>query len=125
MKINRFEDIQAWQEARQLTVFIYKISSNEKFWKDFALTNQIRRSAVSVMANIVEGYGRKSKKEFHQFLNIAHASALEVQSHLYVSLDLNYISQQQFDEGYERARKTSRMIGGLMNYLKTKMLPQS
>lgn len=70
------------------------------------------------MANIVEGFGRRTKKEFLQFLSIAHASVLEVQSHLYIALDLGYIDNTKFSEAYEQSTKTSRLIGGFINYLK-------
>lgn len=85
----RFEDIEAWKKARIVTREIYLLTMNSAFVKDFGLTNQIRRATVSIMANIAEGFGRRSDKEFANFLNIAHASAAEAQSHLYVALDLN------------------------------------
>lgn len=69
------------------------------------------------MSNVAEGYGRKSKKEFANFLNMAHGSAAEVQSHLYIALDLGYISQQEFDELYEKTDEVSKMIQSFMNYL--------
>ena len=119
MRIERFEDIQAWGEARKLTTVIYGLSSGASFRKDYGLCDQIRRASVSVMANIAEGFGRKTKKEFLQFLAIAHASVLEVQSHLYVALDLGYIDKQKFSEAYKQAFKTSRLIGGFINYLNT------
>jgi len=115
--IKRFEDIQAWQEARKLTAMIYELSSGEKFGKDFGLRDQIRRAAVSAMANIVEGFGRRTKKEFSHFLNVAHGSVLEAQSHLYVALDLGYIDEKKFKKVYEQSHRTSRLIGGFINYL--------
>ena len=116
-KINRFEDIQAWQKARELNKKIYDITRNSHISKDFFLRDQIRRASVSIMSNVAEGYGRKSKKEFANFLNMAHGSAAEVQSHFYIALDLGYISQQEFDELYEKTDEVSKMIQSFMNYL--------
>ncbi len=118
-KIERFEDIQAWQKARELNKAIYGITKNSHFSKDFSLREQIRRASVSIMANIAEGFGRKSKKEFSNFLNMAHGSAAEVQCHLYVALDQKYINQEDFDILYEKVEEVSKMIQGFMKYLKT------
>ena len=105
----RFEDIQAWQKARQLTRRIYEITAEGDFAKDYGLRDQIRRASVSVIANIAEGLGRRSDKEFANFLNMAHGSAAEVQSHLYIALDLNYIEQASFTELYNLLDEVSRM----------------
>lgn len=93
----RFEDIKAWQKAREITVAVYSATSTGTFERDFGLKDQIRRSAVSIMSNIAEGYGRRTNKDFANFLVIAHASAAETQSHLYIALDLKYISEDTFD----------------------------
>ncbi len=77
---------------------VYSVSNNEKFAKDFSLRDQIKRASVSIMANIAEGHGRRTSAEFANFLNIARGSAIEVQSHLYVALDMKYISQNEFDK---------------------------
>lgn len=116
----RFEDIGAWQKAREVTISIYQLTANKIFASDYGLTNQIRRASVSIMANIAEGYGRRSDKEFANFLNIAHGSAAEVQSHLYVALDLNYISQAEFDKNYQLLNETSKMTMSLAKYLQQK-----
>jgi len=113
----RFEDIKAWQKAREVTRQIYQISSDEKFFRDYGLRDQIRRSVVSIMANIAEGYGRKTNKDFANFLVIAHASTAETQSHLYIALDLNYISQEQFNEIYGELNETSKMTMALCTHL--------
>lgn len=86
-KIERFEDIIAWQKAREMVKEIYQVSSDGKFAKDYGLRDQLRRAAVSVMLNIAEGFARKTSREFMQFLVIAHGSAAEVQSALYVAID--------------------------------------
>ncbi|MCD6139301.1 MAG: four helix bundle protein [Deltaproteobacteria bacterium] len=118
MKLTRFEDIEAWQEARKLTKMVYDITIDSTVRKDLRLSAQIQSAAVSVMANIAEGFVRKSNKEFIQFLFIGMSSAAEVQSHLYVALDQGYISQKKFNEIYEQANKTSKLISGFIKYLK-------
>src|SRR5688572_16976277 len=96
----RFEDIQAWQKAREITALVYSISRNGEFVRDFGLRDQIRRSSVSIMANIAEGCARRSDKDFAHFLNISRSSVAEVQSHLYVALDQGYIERTDFDRIY-------------------------
>lgn len=115
--IQRFEDIQAWQEARKLVKMIYSITNKELFSRDFGLRDQIRRAAVSVLANIAEGFDCESKAEFARFLGIARRSAVEVQSLLYAALDIEYIDQKEFDLHYEQARKAKALIGGFKRSL--------
>jgi four helix bundle protein len=107
--IKRFEDIQAWQKAREVTKLIYQVTSSGCFAKDYGMRDQVQRASVSIMANIAEGFGRHSDKEFANFLNMAHGSASEVQSHLYVALDLHYIEQDTFQKLYELLDEVSRM----------------
>ena len=117
MGIERFEDIDAWKKARELTNDIYKATSKDAFGKDFGLKDQIRRAAVSIMANIAEGFGCDSNKEFARFLSYSYRSALEVQSHLYISLDSTYISKDEFNEIYQKAVVTIKLIKGFSRYL--------
>ena len=118
MNITRFEDIEAWQEARKLVNLVYDaINASESFQKDFRLVNQLQGAAVSSMANIAEGFARKSNKEFIQYLFISKSSASEVQSHLYVALDQRYITQEIFDKIYTQAEKVSKMDSGFIKYL--------
>jgi four helix bundle protein len=118
LKIERFEDIQAWREARFLTNLIYNICKQNLFSKDFGLRDQIRRASISIMANIAEGFDTQSDIEFIKFLNYSKRSASEVQSHLYTALDQEYISSDKFTEIYEKCRDIKRLIGGLIRYLK-------
>jgi four helix bundle protein len=119
MKFERFEDIKAWQEARVLVKLVYRaIRSNAGFRRDFRLADQIQAAAVSAMANIAEGFARQSNKEFTQFLFISKSSAAEVQSHLYVALDQDYINKEMFDPIYKSAETVSRMNSNLIKYLK-------
>ncbi|MHB8258752.1 MAG: four helix bundle protein [Bacteroidia bacterium] len=113
-----FEEIIAWQKARENTLLIYTITNQNGFEKDFGLKNQIRRSAVSVMANIAEGFDRNTDKEFAQFLFIAKGSNAETLSHLYVAFDLKYITEQEFEPLKEKIIEVRKVINGLISYLK-------
>lgn len=113
----KFEEIKAWQKARELTKEIYQLTANERFSKDFGLKDQIRRASVSIMANIAEGNGRKTNKDFASFLVIAHGSAAEVQSHLYIALDLNYIEKEEFTSLYAQLDEISKMLMSLTQRL--------
>lgn len=115
--IQRFEDIQAWQEARILVKMVYVLTNKELFSKDFGMKDQIRRASVSAMTNIAEGFDCESKLEFARFLGIARRSAVEVQSLLYAALDTGYINQNEFETHYEQARKTKALIGGFKRSL--------
>ncbi len=116
--IEKFEDIEAWKRAREVTKKIYQLSGVGEFSRDFGLKNQIRRSLVSVMSNIAEGFDRDGNREFINFLSIAKGSCGEARSQLYVALDQNFISVEDFESMYDDLDQTSRMIGGFMNYLK-------
>jgi len=117
-KIEKFEDIKAWQKARDLVKEVYRVCGVERYKKDYNLIDQTRSSAISIMANIAEGYARRTNKEFINFLGMAHASAAELQSHLYVALDQRYISDQDFRVLYSLAGEVSKMIQGFISYLK-------
>ena len=113
MKVEKFEDLVAWQKARELTKQIYEITKQGAFSKDYGLCDQIRRATVSVMSNLAEGFERGSSSEFHQFIVIAKASCAEVRSQLYVAYDVGHITQNQFDDATKLAEEVSRIIGGL------------
>ena len=122
MKITRFEDIDAWQEARRLVKMVYDvIEKSPKFRKDFRLVNQIQNAAVSAMSNIAEGFARRSNREFVQFLFISKSSAAEVQSQLYVASDQEYINQDDFETIYKQAEVVSRMDSGFIKYLSSQL----
>ena len=122
MKILRFEDIEAWQKARILVKLVYDaIKASKDFQQDFRLVNQIQGAAVSTMANIAEGFARRSNKEFIQYLFISKSSAAEVQSHLYVARDQKYISKKIFTEIYEQAERVSKMDSGFIKYLNSQL----
>jgi four helix bundle protein len=119
MAITRFEDIHAWQAARDLCNIVYGVTRDEKFPRDFGLVDQARRAAVSIMANIAEGFDSRSNSEFIQFLYYALRSASELQSHFYVALDQSYLTQYNFTEIYEQTGKTKSMIFRFIEYLRT------
>jgi four helix bundle protein len=114
----RFEDIDAWQKARELTRKIYAVSRQGAFGRDFGLGDQIQKASVSVMSNIAEGFDRSGNREFAQFLSVAKGSVAEVRSQLYVALDAEYLDQESFRKLSKTALETSRLIGGLMKYLR-------
>ena len=123
--IRRFEDIEAWKKARELTRLIYAHSKLGQFSKDFGLKNQIRRASVSVMSNIAEGYGRGGNKEFVQFLSTARGSVSEVQAQLYVALDAGHIDRKQFNELFKCSADTNNLINGFIRYLSTSKMKGS
>jgi len=113
----RFEEMHVWQSARELVKLIYVISKQHDFSRDFALRDQIRRAAISVMSNIAEGFGSGSDAEFIRFLGYARRSVSETQSQLYAALDQCYTSSEEFDELYLKANITERQINALIGYL--------
>jgi four helix bundle protein len=118
MKVDRFEDLIAWQKARRLTKEIYRLTGKEQFKKDLGFRGQIQRASVSIMSNLAEGFERGSKQEFHQYVVISKSSCAEVRSQLYVALDVGYIAQEEFDHTNSLAMEVSRIIGGLKSSLK-------
>jgi four helix bundle protein len=117
-KIERFEDIVVWQKSRELVNIVYQVTAeNEGFKRDFDLKSQIRRAAISVMSNIAEGFARRSDKAFASFLHIAHGSVAEVQSQIYIALDLNYINKAGFDKIYSMSDEISRQAQAFIKYL--------
>lgn len=116
--IEKFEDLEAWKLAREVTKEIYRVTKNDFFISDYGLRDQICRASVSVMSNIAEGFERDGNKEFINFLSIAKGSSGEVRSQLYIALDQNYISENEFNFIYGKATQNGRVIAGLINYLK-------
>jgi len=116
--IDRFEDLEAWKLARTLTGSVYSVSGLGQFGHDFALRDQIRRASISIVSNISEGFERDGDKEFIQFLSVAKGSCGEVRAQLYLALDQKYISEDQFQELTTKALQLSRIISGLIRYLR-------
>ncbi len=117
-KIQRFEDLQSWQKARQLANTVYELTRQPAFAKDFQLRDQIRDAAGSVMHNIAEGFDAGTRAEFVRFLKIARRSASEVQSELYLAWDQKYITPEQLKSTYDLATESKRLINGMIAYLR-------
>jgi len=118
MKGKSFEDLHIWQKAKEMVNLIYTFSRKEKFSKDWSLTDQIRRSAISVMSNIAEGFERGSNREFIQFLYIAKGSSGEVRSQGYIAFDQVYITKDELNKLTEMTKQISGMITNFISYLK-------
>jgi four helix bundle protein len=118
-KIERFEDIEAWKKARELTKIIYEITSQGRIAADFPLRDQLRRASISIMANIAEGFEREGNKEFRQFLATAKGSAGEVKALLYVALDAAMTSRENVARLITLADEVSRLLAGFLRYLKS------
>ena len=112
-KIERFEDLVAWQKARQLTMAIYGATREGLFSKDFSLRDQIRGASSSIMSNIAEGFERGGRPEFHQFLVIAKGSCAEVRSQLYVALDAGYLKETEFLRLQSLAVEVAKIVSAL------------
>lgn len=116
-KIERFEEIKAWQLSRDLVLSVYQASGKGPFAADYALRDQIGRASVSVMSNIAEGFERESDKELKRFLYMAKGSAGEVRSQLFVALDLGYLTADQFADLRNKAEEASKALSGFISYL--------
>lgn len=116
-RIERFEDIDGWKEARKLTRMVYAFTKREPVRRDFRFCDQIRGAAVSVMNNIAEGFESQSNRTFIRYLYQAKGSAGEVRSLLYVAFDQEYFNRDEFRELYDQATTGSLLIGGFINYL--------
>ena len=118
MKIQKFEDLECWKEARVFVNLAYEAARHGDFSRDYRLRDQITGAAISVMNNIAEGFGSQSNIEFIRFLRYARRSASEVQSTLYVALDQDYVGKEEFDRIYNQAEKTRKIVDGLIRYLR-------
>jgi len=118
MKIERFEDIRAWQQARELSNLVYDLTGQEKFAKDFRLRDQIQGATGSIMHNIAEEFDDGSDVEFIRLLKYARRSASEVQSEIYLALDRKYVNAEDFQKAYEMATTTKKSINAFIAYLR-------
>ena len=117
MKIERFEDIEAWQLARELNRKVYRLTEKPEFARDYGLKGQIQDAAGSTMHNIAEGFDSETNYDFIRFLRYAKPSCSELQSELYVALDQKYITNSEFQEVYDHAGRTRAAIRGFIKYL--------
>jgi four helix bundle protein len=115
--IQRFEDIEAWQTARELTRLVYALSNEGLFSRDFGLRDQMRRAAVSILSNIAEGFESRTNALFLEFLGRAKASCAELRAQTYICLDISYVTQNDFDKLMSLAEKCGRQIHGFIHYL--------
>ena len=117
--ITRFEDLQVWISSRTLTRKVYEITRTGTFSKDFGLRDQIRRAAISAMSNIAEGFDSNTQALFISFLGRARASIGEIRCQIYIALDLEYITEDQFGDLERNAQECSRQLFGFIRYLKS------
>jgi four helix bundle protein len=120
MKINKFEDLGIWKLSLRITKDIYDFSAKKEFSRDFGLRDQIRRAAVSISSNIVEGFEKNNNNEFIRFLKISKGSVGEVRNQLYISLVVNYITKSEFDKTNKELENLAGQIGGFIAYLQNK-----
>lgn len=118
-KIEKFEDIIAWQKALELSTLVYKMTNKDKFSKDYGLKDQIRRASVSVVSNIAEGFERKNNNQFIYFLIIAKGSAGELRSQIYIAKNQEYITKEEFETLNSKVQEVSKTISGFVSYLRT------
>ena len=116
--LRQFEEIEAWRLARILTRRVYQCSALGRFARDRGLQAQMRRAAVSIMSNIAEGFERGGSREFAQYLAVAKGSTAEVQSQLYVAVDVGYISPAEFEDLQRQATSIKRLLAGFIKYLR-------
>ncbi len=119
MKIERFEDLEIWQDARELSKLVFRITAVQPFYSDYKFRDQMRAASGSVMDNIAEGFGRGGNREFANFLSYSRASNSEVRSQSYRAFDYEYINQEKLDELLERTDKISKKSSNLIKYLKS------
>ena len=119
--IQKFEDLECWQQARILVNMVYKaVKSSADFQKDFRLSGQFTGAAISIMNNVAEGWASQSNAEFIRFLTYSRRSSAETQNCAYIALDQNYITREIFEEIYNQGLKTIQIIDGLLRYLRSK-----
>lgn len=115
----RFEDLEVWQRAKDLTNLIYKYSTDGTFARDFGLRDQMRRAAVSIMSNIAEGFESQTQAQFIKYLGLAKGSAGELRAQLYIARDQGYISEENFSELFLLAEICSKQLARFIQYLET------
>ena len=117
MRAEKFEELVVWQRARELAGAIYVVTRSRELRNDFALVRQMQRAAVSIMANIAEGFGREGASEFHRFVTIARGSCFELLSHCYLARDVEYLTKAEFDRISTKIAEVSRLLRALRESL--------
>ena len=115
----RFEDLEVWQKAKELTNLIYRVSLSGAFSRDFGLRDQMRHAAVSIMSNIAEGFESQTQALFIQYLGHAKGSAGELRAQLYIALEQNYITQDEFNFALSLAETCSKQLARFIQYLES------
>jgi four helix bundle protein len=118
--VKKFEDLECWQEARKLVKMIYEFTKKKGFNRDFDLISQLKRSTISIMANIAEGFHRKTNKDFMKFLDYSRSSIAETLSHCFIALDQNYINGSEMQKVKEQSELIWKKINSLISYLNKK-----
>jgi four helix bundle protein len=121
MKIKSYPDLEVWQKSRLLVSRIYVLTKT--FPKDelYGLNSQLRRAAISVPSNIAEGKSRRSTKDYMRFLDIAYGSVAEVETQLYIAIDLGYTTEHKLSQLFEDYNEVGRMLNGLINSLEKRL----
>jgi four helix bundle protein len=115
----RFEELEVWQKAKDLTNLIYRLSASGLFARDFGLRDQMRRAAVSIMSNIAEGFESQTQVLFIQFLGRAKGFAGELRAQLYIALEQDYITDEEFKSVSSLVELCSKQLARLIQYLQT------
>ncbi len=123
-KINSYKDLIAWQKAVALVSDIYKVTESFPESEKFGMLSQLRRAAVSVPANIAEGWGRENTKNYLQFLRISRASLYEVETLLIIANNLEYLTENKKQEMFDKTEEVAKIINGLIKSLKIKVLTE-
>lgn len=119
MKIERFEDLEVWKDARRLANLVYELTKKRDFAKDYGLRDQMRRAAVSIMSNIPEGFESRTRAMFVEYLGRSKGSAGELRAQLYLASDQAYVTESEFRQAYDLAESCSKQLGGLIKYLES------
>ncbi len=118
-EIKNFRDLRVWQMSKAIVTQVYHITESFPKQEAYGLTQQLRRSAVSVPSNIAEGHGRGSRKEYTQFLTIARGSLAEMETQLEIAIDLGYVSREEFEEKFKTIEQLAKMLQRLIAALKS------
>jgi len=116
-KVERFEDLIVYKNAIEIVKEIYKVTNEDRFKKDFALCAQIRRSSISIVSNIAEGFDRGTNKDFTHFLYIAKGSASEVRAQINVAYELRYVNIEKYENIYKQITALSKQLSHFISYL--------
>jgi len=117
MRIDSYRQLEVWQKAVALVTEIYQITRSFPREELYGLTSQVRRAAVSIPANIAEGWGRNTTRDYVHFLRVARGSLLELETHLVIARNLKFIEGTTFERSAQRTQEVNRMLNGLIRSL--------